>query len=256
MPEKQKFITQNLALNGEPQIIKFIANFVYFDDQDVHNRFKNGYCYYFAKMLSTAFPGGYIAWAVPFGHLVYMYNQVPYDIEGVYPGEATEFIPEIFLGDAINDFKHNGHDFNANQAQLDKIIDHYHTEQRPLEFIKPYQLSNKLIAFKLAYDLLDTDEQFTGQNVIIANNDQSNYYYSKHHDFNIIGQLLMDFVLPLNLTDTIFNTDTISMPDWTPGVPFTINVYNDIIHTVPINELKAIQNTISSFENQFFKPRN
>lgn len=256
MSEKQEFINQNLALNGDPQIIKFIADFVYFDDQDVHNRFKNGYCYYFTKMLQTAFPGGYIAWAVPFGHLVYMYNQVPYDIEGVYPGEATEFIPEIFLGDAINDFKHNGHDFNANQTQLDKIIDHYHTEQQPLEFIKPYQLSNKLIAFKLAYDLLDTDEQFTGQNVIIANNDQSNYYYSKHHDFNIIGQLLMDFVLPLNLTDTIFNTDTISMPDWTPGVPFTINVYNDIIHTVPINELKAIQNTISSFENQFFKPRN
>lgn len=126
--EKQKFINQNLTLNGEPQIIKFIADFVYLDDQDVHNRFKNGYCYYFAKMLSTAFPGGYIAWAVPFGHLVYMYNQVPYDIEGVYTGEATEFIPEIFLGEAINDFKHNGHDFNATQAQLDKIIDNYHTE--------------------------------------------------------------------------------------------------------------------------------
>lgn len=254
MPEKQKFITQNLALNGEPQIIKFIANFVYFDDQDVHNRFKNGYCYYFAKMLSTAFPGGYIAWAVPFGHLVYMYNQVPYDIEGVYPGEATEFIPEIFLGEAINDFKHNGHDFNANQAQLDKIIDHYHTEQRPLEFVKPYQLSNKLIAFKLAYDLLDTNEQFTGQNVIIANNDQSNYHYSNHHDFNIIGQLLMDFVLPLNLKNAIFNTNSILIPDWAPSVPFSSDVYQDIIQTLPIDELKAIQQTILAFENHFFKP--
>ena len=254
MSEKQKFINQNLALNGEPQIIKFIADFVYFDDQDVHNRFKNGYCYYFAKMLQTAFPGGYIAWAVPFGHLVYMYNQVPYDIEGVYPGEATEFIPEEFLGDAINDFTHNGHDFNANQAQLDKIIDHYHQEQRPSEFVKPYQLSSKLIAFKLAYDLLDTGKQFTGEDVITANNDDFNHHYSNHHNFNIIGQSLMDFVLPLNLKNAIFNTNSILIPDWAPGVPFSSDVYQDIIQTLPINELNAIQQTISVFENHFFKP--
>ena len=254
MSEKQEFINQNLALNSNPKIIKFIADFVYFDDQDVHNRFKNGYCYYFAKMLQTAFPGGYIAWAVPFGHLVYMYNQIPYDIEGVYPGEATEFIPEEFLGDAINDFTHNSHDFNASQAQLDKIIDHYRQEQRPSEFIKPYQLSNKLIAFKLAYDLLDTGKQFTGEDVITANHDDFNHHYSNHHDFNIIGQLLMDFVLPLNLKNTIFNADTILMPKWAPGVPFSIKVYQDVIQTLPINELETIKETISVFENHFFKP--
>lgn len=254
MSEKQEFINQNLALNSNPKIIKFIADFVYFDDQDVHNRFKNGYCYYFAKMIQTAFPGGYIAWAVPFGHLVYMYNQIPYDIEGVYPGEATEFIPEEFLGNAINDFTHNSHDFNASQAQLDKIIDHYRQEQRPSEFIKPYQLSNKLIAFKLAYDLLDTGKQFTGEDVITANHDDFNHHYSNHHDFNIIGQLLMDFVLPLNLKNTIFNADTILMPKWAPGVPFSIKVYNDVIHTLPINELETIKETISVFENHFFKP--
>lgn len=254
MSEKQEFINQNLALNSNPKIIKFIADFVYFDDQDVHNRFKNGYCYYFAKMLQTAFPGGYIAWAVPFGHLVYMYNQIPYDIEGVYPGEATEFIPEEFLGDAINDFTHNGHDFNASQAQLDKIIDHYRQEQRPSEFIKPYQLSNKLIAFKLAYDLLDTGKQFTGEDVITANSIDFKDHYSKHHNFNIIGQLLMDFVLPLNLKNAIFNTNSILIPDWAPSVPFSSDVYQDIIQTLPIDELKAIQQTILAFENHFFKP--
>lgn len=37
---------------------------------------------------------------------MYVKNQIPYDVEGVYEGEAEMFIPISRLGDAINDFRH------------------------------------------------------------------------------------------------------------------------------------------------------
>lgn len=31
--------------------------------------------------------------ASPFGHIVYVQDDIPYDIDGVYDGEAIEFVP-------------------------------------------------------------------------------------------------------------------------------------------------------------------
>ena len=69
--------------------------------------FRQGYCWHFAHMLKTTFGCGEVCWAAPFGHFVYMYNGIPYDVEGVYQGEATYFIPESYIPEELLlDFKH------------------------------------------------------------------------------------------------------------------------------------------------------
>lgn len=130
MSNYSNFMDTNLKIEpkANTEILEFINHFVNFDDQDVHNRFVNSYCYYFAKMLEIAFPAGTVCWAVPFGHLVYVFDKIPYDITGVYDGEADEFIPEKYLGNAINDFKHNNTDVAATAADLKAIRKAYYAD--------------------------------------------------------------------------------------------------------------------------------
>lgn len=89
---------------------------------DIYTLFACGYCYYFARMLEDAFPGGTICWAAPFGHITYQYDGMFYDIGGVYQGEATAQIPIDRLGDAINDFRHIPNlSYNATEQELARI---------------------------------------------------------------------------------------------------------------------------------------
>lgn len=56
----------------------------------IHDLFRAGFCYYFAKMLENAFPGGEVCWAAPYSHIVYNYNGICYDIEGIYMGRQLK----------------------------------------------------------------------------------------------------------------------------------------------------------------------
>lgn len=125
-----KFIKENQKFHpkSDTKILHFIADIVTHngcsDDktEDIHSLFAAGYCYYFALILQDAFPGGTICWAAPFGHIVYQYHGLQYDIDGVYSGEATAFIPISRLGDAIDDFRHiPGKIYNATEQELAKI---------------------------------------------------------------------------------------------------------------------------------------
>lgn len=104
-------ITQ-MRSNVNEKIIEFIGNFYKSNDKSheecevIRKQFRNGYCYHFAVILRDLFPGGEMCIAAPFGHIVYVYENIPYDVEGVYDGEATDFIPISFLGDRITNFKH------------------------------------------------------------------------------------------------------------------------------------------------------
>lgn len=104
-------ITQ-MRSNVNEKIIEFIGNFYKSNDKSheecevIRKQFRNGYCYHFAVILKDLFPGGEICVAAPFGHIVYVYENIPYDVEGVYDGEATDLIPISFLGDRIKNFKH------------------------------------------------------------------------------------------------------------------------------------------------------
>lgn len=76
--------------------------------EGVRRLFRCGYCWYFAHMMQTAFHGeGTVCFAYPFGHWVWCSNNgTPYDIEGVYTGEAELLIPEYFCKEIIPAFTH------------------------------------------------------------------------------------------------------------------------------------------------------
>ena len=114
---KNIFIQNNLKTNknANTTVLQFIADFIYrgrsVDDainreEIITDLFRSGYCYYFAHILHEAFQKGEICWAAPFGHIIWQYEGIAYDIEGVYTGEATMLIPTWFMGQTINDFKH------------------------------------------------------------------------------------------------------------------------------------------------------
>lgn len=94
-------------------VLNFIDKFALSKGADAYNNviqplFRSGYCYYFAIMLKDAFNDeGELCLCCPYGHIVWMYKGVPYDIEGVYNGEAELFIPLRFLSTVdIMSFKH------------------------------------------------------------------------------------------------------------------------------------------------------
>ena len=106
-------------------ILDFIKNFRTkegeFDKKtegNVCHLFTDGYCYYFAKILEEAYPGGTICKPWPIGHFIYRYNDKYYDIDGEYileqhdceipiPFELPFFIDEKFMQIHKMDYLHN-----------------------------------------------------------------------------------------------------------------------------------------------------
>lgn len=114
------------------EVIRFIDRFYNnvgenLDNQEVlRHQFRNGYCYYFAVILKTAFGRGEVCWCAPFGHFCWVDTDgLPYDCEGFYYGEADYLIPERFLGEALNDFLHTDTVFNASLEDINNIIQKY-----------------------------------------------------------------------------------------------------------------------------------
>jgi len=127
---KKEFIHRHLQFcaDADTRVLSFISDIELnggtSDDtiETIYSLFATGYCYYFARMLEDAFPGGTVCWAAPFGHIIYLYKDIPYDISGVYGGESEEFIPVSFLGDALDDFRHiPGQEYNATEKDLENI---------------------------------------------------------------------------------------------------------------------------------------
>lgn len=52
------------------------------EEEGVRKTFRSGYCYMFANLLKTAYPGGQIMLAFPHSHVVYQFRGKVYDIEG------------------------------------------------------------------------------------------------------------------------------------------------------------------------------
>lgn len=114
----QRLVTENLqyAPNANEEVLRFIGNFLFHgvpevpletSCESIRSTFRAGYCYYFAIMLRAAFQRGKICHAYPFSHIVWLDdNDIPYDVEGVYFGEAEKFVPIELLEDDIEGFKH------------------------------------------------------------------------------------------------------------------------------------------------------
>lgn len=108
-------------------ILEYIDKFVNNSDPtNTIHLFTNGYCYAFAQILQATFGGGEICWVAPYSHFVWVYDNIPYDINGIYQGESTMFIPESYLGESITGFKHlPGYIDTTTKDDIDKIINTY-----------------------------------------------------------------------------------------------------------------------------------
>lgn len=105
----------NAANSASPKInialLQFIHNFrnhLEYEDceESIRRQFMTGYCYAFALILKDAYQGGTVCWAAPYGHVIYLYDGCPYDIEGVYDGDALYFIPMSETYRLVYDFRH------------------------------------------------------------------------------------------------------------------------------------------------------
>lgn len=123
--------------NGEEMddIEKFIERFVTWQGIDenqmeaIRARFMAGFCWHFAHMLQTTFDRGTVVWAAPFGHICFQdTNGKVYDIEGrrdIKDDETYYYIPESYLKDMVNDFKHTDMSYDASAEELIDICKRY-----------------------------------------------------------------------------------------------------------------------------------
>lgn len=110
---KQQWMDQWEGLRVNIRIVSFIGQVLFqqsscIDESTntIKNLFSCGYCYYFAKMLEDAFPGGELCICYPVNHIVYVYEGVGYDINGVSNMLCECCIPIKEFGKGINDFRH------------------------------------------------------------------------------------------------------------------------------------------------------
>lgn len=128
---KAKFVNRDVAVGGNKAILEFIAGVRFHCSpactvnesvEAIRYLFEAGYCYYFARMLEDAFPGGDVCLMYPFGHITYVYDGIIYDIGGVSDNEYAALIPIKYLGNTISVFKHNG-DTDVSDKECRQIAD-------------------------------------------------------------------------------------------------------------------------------------
>ena len=127
-----EFVQSSLKVcpKADKQVLYFIANFIYHGGVDadgvIYNQFRAGYCLHFAMILKEMFQDGEVCWCAPYGHMVYMHKDIPYDIEGVSSSDCDYFIPISFIKDGIKDFMHiPGVSFNASEEYINNAIERY-----------------------------------------------------------------------------------------------------------------------------------
>lgn len=124
-----KFIQDAISIypSADKKVLSYIETFVEHSNvSSTINLFSNGYCYAFAHILQSTFNKGTVCWVAPFSHMIWLYKNVPYDINGVYDGESTMFIPESFLHSRINGFKHiPNYKDNTTKNDIDHIISEF-----------------------------------------------------------------------------------------------------------------------------------
>ena len=112
---RERFIKRQDKLGADAHVIEFIANVMYHggynvspDDstETIRSLFEAGYCYYFALMLQNAFPDGKICLCYPFGHIVYAYNNIAYDICGVSDAEWECLVDVSDILNLMNSIRH------------------------------------------------------------------------------------------------------------------------------------------------------
>jgi hypothetical protein len=111
---------------GDWKILTFISDVVFHSGEagyeTIRQLFAAGYCYYFALMLESAFPGGVVCLCWPYGHVVWVKDGLVYDVDGLSSAEYDLLIPVSELGEALDDFRHvEGLGFCATAEDVQEI---------------------------------------------------------------------------------------------------------------------------------------
>lgn len=130
-------------MKGKDEVLNFILDFLsHSKEENVENvlkdQFSNGYCYYFAVILRTAFNRGEVCWCSPYPHICWVDEDgVPYDIYGICTSEADEYIPVSFLRDTLQTFMHTDSSkaYITSQQEASYIMDVYkkHVPVKPIK---------------------------------------------------------------------------------------------------------------------------
>ena len=178
---------------GDERVISFIADIrfhgaigVGIEDsvEAIRSLFENGYCYYFAKILETAFPGGLICVCYRFGHIVYVYDEVAYDISGVTDSEYDALIPIDEFGSLADGFLHiPGVESDATKEKVDAIAEKYKKEKGEIFALSQYTqeivkrcnvIVNEDMSGKYAKDVIRFKEKEAESKSINISNASSN----------------------------------------------------------------------------------
>lgn len=153
---RQVWLKDQQSLYADPVILKFIADVLFritpgisaADSVDViHTLYSSGYCYYFASMLESAFPGGKICVCAPYSHIVYIYEGYVYDIDGVSSAEYDQYLPVDLIGDHVNDFKHiPGKALTFSSADINELMQKYCPIYALANFPNDREIINRSVA--------------------------------------------------------------------------------------------------------------
>lgn len=130
--------------------------------------FTNDYCYYFAKILEEAYPGGIICQPWPIGHFIYKYHDKYYDIDGEYileqhdcevaiPFELPFFIDEKYMLMHKMDYMHA---IDYGRTKVDEVTS-YELYGVTLDKFEMVVLVYLLYNLYNKYSISDKDEFFT-----------------------------------------------------------------------------------------------
>lgn len=150
---------------GRPEtdgsVLKFIADFMACaasDDDEyevMRSTFRAGYCWHFAHLLKNVFQRGEVCWAAPYGHFIWVDEDgVPYDAEGVNFGDQLYEIPERYLGNMLDDFRHvPGREYNASVSELTAVIRRYEDDSSlPHQNLDGWLEEGPMHAYKVAWN--------------------------------------------------------------------------------------------------------
>lgn len=99
-------------IGADVNAIEFISKWLFlFDDDSIEQEivcdlFANGYCFYFAYLLQIELLYGEVKWQRMRGHIMWTYNDMPYDIYGVYDDSQVVMCSLYELEDKLDLFKH------------------------------------------------------------------------------------------------------------------------------------------------------
>ena len=136
--------TNKINYKADQKILWFIANFLYLQSDNcnphdkitnaIHNQFSNGYCLHFAIILKTLFKTGEICWAAPYGHMVYVQDNIAYDIDGISRSDCEYYIPISYIKKGIKDFTRvPGQFFDASEEYIQDAIERYKKDNNIIE---------------------------------------------------------------------------------------------------------------------------